>query len=275
LIELIVVIAVIAVLAALLFPVFAQARAKAREAVCLSNFKQQATGIMLYMQDYDQLMPAAYYGDSSGFSPPDMLLGQFLQPYLKNMQVFDCPGDPVTDDQRATIESWPPVTPMQRSYNLAIKNNFSYNLQYLCPVVANSYVNWVSIPTPDAQLSRPANTILGTDSNWNRDANGVPYGGGYFFVDPPCRYDRDGADSFPVQKNYPLLFGYGGWYPSHPLWWNVYGGAWAWHSDTVTVAFCDGHVKALNIGALTAGCDVKDYWGGVIYDQDAYLWGPH
>ncbi|HEY3298451.1 MAG TPA: prepilin-type N-terminal cleavage/methylation domain-containing protein, partial [Armatimonadota bacterium] len=61
LIELLVVIAIIAILAAILFPVFAQAREKARSASCLSNEKQIGLGLMMYMQDYDETYPMAYY----------------------------------------------------------------------------------------------------------------------------------------------------------------------------------------------------------------------
>ena len=57
LIELLVVIAIIAILAAILFPVFSQAREKARQASCLSNLKQVGTGVMMYVQDYDETFP--------------------------------------------------------------------------------------------------------------------------------------------------------------------------------------------------------------------------
>jgi prepilin-type N-terminal cleavage/methylation domain-containing protein len=59
LIELLVVIAIIAILAAILFPVFARARESARTSSCLSNVRQIATGIMMYIQDYDETYPAA------------------------------------------------------------------------------------------------------------------------------------------------------------------------------------------------------------------------
>src|SRR3989442_5251199 len=58
LIELLVVIAIIAILAAILFPVFAQAREKARQATCLSNLKQIGTGVMMYVQDWDDTYPS-------------------------------------------------------------------------------------------------------------------------------------------------------------------------------------------------------------------------
>ena len=67
LIELLTVIAIIAILAELIFPVFARAREDARKTVCLSNMRQWGTGIMIYVQDYDDMMPTAAinYWDSS------------------------------------------------------------------------------------------------------------------------------------------------------------------------------------------------------------------
>ena len=72
LIELLVVIAIIAILAAILFPVFAQAREKARAASCLSNLKQIGLALMMYVQDYDELLPVPFpnaKGDNPN-SPP-------------------------------------------------------------------------------------------------------------------------------------------------------------------------------------------------------------
>jgi prepilin-type N-terminal cleavage/methylation domain-containing protein len=79
LIELMVVIAIIAILAAILFPVFAQARDKARGAACLSNLKQIGTGLIMYVQDYDETMPfSRCYGPTCGAGLP-VLLGPYIQ----------------------------------------------------------------------------------------------------------------------------------------------------------------------------------------------------
>ena len=272
LIELLIVIAVIAILTALLFPVFAQVRGKARQAGCLSNFKQQALAVSLYVQDADEMMPFNYYGDGGLNSPPAMLFGQLLQPHLKNLQVYNCPSDPASDDQRATLEITPPNTPQQRDFNLSLKSNFGFNYQYLSPNGTRDGVNYISISTSLAQISSSAQTILAVDSVWDRDVDGNPVGGGSGSVDPPCRYDNKGADSFPASDQFLYRGWWGGWQPSHPKWGGVYGYAWPWHGNFVTVAFCDNHVKAYTITALAAGCIVRDEWGGEITDHEAYLW---
>lgn len=88
LIELLVVIAIIAILAAILFPVFAQAREKARSISCLSDEKQIGLGIIQYQQDYDEKNPGGLngYGGGSGYA------GQ-IYPYVKSTNVFKCPSD--------------------------------------------------------------------------------------------------------------------------------------------------------------------------------------
>ena len=95
LIELLVVIAIIAILAAILFPVFAQAREKARQSSCLSNTKQMGLGIMMYTQDYDETYPQAYWytNDTDGSAGYNQWSG-LIQPYVKNIGIFVCPSDP-------------------------------------------------------------------------------------------------------------------------------------------------------------------------------------
>jgi prepilin-type N-terminal cleavage/methylation domain-containing protein/prepilin-type processing-associated H-X9-DG protein len=91
LIELLVVIAIIAILAAILFPVFAQAREKARQTACLSNAKQIGLALQMYTQDYDEVVPNQWW-DHSGCTEWDCTPAWQLAPYTKNTQVWVCPS---------------------------------------------------------------------------------------------------------------------------------------------------------------------------------------
>jgi prepilin-type N-terminal cleavage/methylation domain-containing protein/prepilin-type processing-associated H-X9-DG protein len=92
LIELLVVIAIIAILAAILFPVFAQAREKARSTSCLSNQKQIALAISMYAQDYDETFPYPYFQ-----GPPELWWQDMVNPYIKTGNkggIMTCPSAP-------------------------------------------------------------------------------------------------------------------------------------------------------------------------------------
>lgn len=83
LIELLVVIAIIAILAAILFPVFAQAREKARAITCMSNLRQIGTGCMMYVQDWDEVYPLGYTWDSNGGVWGGTMWTVSLAPYIQ------------------------------------------------------------------------------------------------------------------------------------------------------------------------------------------------
>jgi len=92
LIELLVVIAIIAILAAILFPVFARAREKARQASCQSNLKQFGVAAAMYSQDYDETCVSVYADVTAGggFDTDDYSWRVALMPYVRNAQLFQC-----------------------------------------------------------------------------------------------------------------------------------------------------------------------------------------
>src|SRR2546430_749011 len=103
LIELLVVIAIIAILAAILFPVFAQAREKARQTSCLSNTKQWGLGVMMYVQDYDEVMPISGY---EAFLTPTSYWWNAVSPYIKSGAVAACPSD-TSRLNKVPLDSYP------------------------------------------------------------------------------------------------------------------------------------------------------------------------
>ncbi len=104
LIELLVVIAIIAILAAILFPVFAQAKMAAKGAAAISNIRQMHTAVILYEGDFDDTLPLAAYGTTAGF----VIWHDILDPYIKNKDVWLCPGSSVkpTDLTGARTSHW-------------------------------------------------------------------------------------------------------------------------------------------------------------------------
>jgi prepilin-type N-terminal cleavage/methylation domain-containing protein len=114
LIELLVVIAIIAILAAILFPVFAKAREAARRASCLNNMKQMGTGIMMYVQDYDETyMPRRGGGIANGGH-----WGYVIQPYVKNDKLWTCPSNSASANTTIGTPVPDPGFRLRRSYGV-------------------------------------------------------------------------------------------------------------------------------------------------------------
>jgi prepilin-type N-terminal cleavage/methylation domain-containing protein/prepilin-type processing-associated H-X9-DG protein len=103
LIELLVVIAIIALLAAILFPVFAQAREKARQTSCLSNLRQTGTATLMYVQDYDETFPLSIYLHMENSALCSFTFYNAIVPYQKNADVMKCPSNPQALDM---LQAW-------------------------------------------------------------------------------------------------------------------------------------------------------------------------
>lgn len=158
LIELLVVIAIIAILAAILFPVFARAREKARQASCSSNLKQMATAIMMYAQDYDETLP-----DHCGQTTATCWAVS-IYPYIKNTQMYACPSDPslglfgqYRDAPNGTTHPSNPQMPRGYAWNLSLDD------RPLAMVKAPVGVPTVADGTGSGWMA-PGNTCIGFKS---------------------------------------------------------------------------------------------------------------
>jgi len=285
LIELLVVIAIIAILAAILFPVFAQAKAAAKKTADLSNTKQFLTAANEYFADTDDYsVPVQYDGTYQTYGAGhDAVPGTIMKPYMKNFDILKCPVDPAGTVERDVTSVYPssmaPNNPTARAkqleYNLGLKANYALNTQYfsrmgyLCPE------NFKAVTINMGQVGNPANTIFVINSVWDRTAGGQPTGGGNWAMDMPCRNyaaSQGGGDSLPPLSGCGGYWWFGGWNPGQPNAWNVFGGAWPWHSGIANVGWADAHATGKQMSQVTQGCDVQAGWGGFIFDKEKYLW---
>ncbi|WP_354673139.1 DUF1559 domain-containing protein [Capsulimonas corticalis] len=156
LIELLVVIAIIAILAAILFPVFAKAREKARQTSCASNLRQLGLGFTQYEQDNDELTPV---GDPYGQG-----WGGRIYPYIKSAGVYGCPDDP----------SSPIAGTSKISY--AMNTNLIFGTDNVGDVMTAIFFNGAATYPAIASWGSPSNTVLlfEIQGNTNAVVGGVP-----------------------------------------------------------------------------------------------------
>ena len=207
LIELLVVIAIIAILAAILFPVFARAREKARASSCLSNMKQIGLAVLQYAQDYDENFPAwATWDDSTG---KWLYIYNGLAPYMKNLQILDCPSDEWTSTGLADWES---------------PNNVCwYNGEMHVSYGSNRICDW----TGSASAYQP--------DYWNHTGPHVEWAG-YGKLSK----QKEPSNTISMVEAEAAEF----WSAQHiEVWVNV---GQHRHNGIMNASFCDGHVKAMS-----------------------------
>ncbi len=238
LIELLVVIAIIAILAAILFPVFAQAREKARQTSCLSNTKQMGLAAMQYAQDYDEsILPSWVAGGPSWGGDgwpglqrwPDLIF-----PYIKSVAVYTCPSDSA---DTSTWKYTPPVQddPLGMSFGGMSTGSYAINHTYYYDNdgarAPGGAASWGGTGTPtQADAQHPSDTIL--FGEFQPYANGAGWG-----INELAWGDQAQADTFFANiNNYnPPSLG-----PAMP----------GRHNKGMNVAFLDGHSKWFRLDQL-------------------------
>jgi prepilin-type N-terminal cleavage/methylation domain-containing protein/prepilin-type processing-associated H-X9-DG protein len=209
LIELLVVIAIIAILAAILFPVFAQAREKAKQATCTSNMKQIGLALMMYTQDYDETYPTnswdlAPVGTTDSDSENPNYRTRFnwiwqLLPYTKNRQVWRCPSDP---DPKGTGTCY---SRSPNEWGIPTPNSYGVNMEILSYAgKGNPGKDWfghegaltmAQVPSPAATYAISDSSRCVMESAWvdvcTRYANWERY------------YSREGTQGGQARKKFP------------------------------------------------------------------------
>lgn len=236
LIELLVVIAIIAILAAILFPVFAQAREKARAISCLSNENQLGLGILMYAQDYDEAFP---FGLDSQWKIGWPVA---IQPYIKDYQVFRCPDDTNLNIAPFLTKSdmaWLGITVSYGANGLMNPQNND-----LLGVMTPMAQSWISPESKSmASVGFPAETVLIADKhNTDAVANGgygvysAFYGATFVGVN---WFDWGAPGEIPDGDLKATSL-----YPNGPS-----GAVSAVHSGKANFVFIDGHAKAMTPSA--------------------------
>lgn len=285
LIELLVVIAIIAILAAILFPVFAQARAQARKTTCLSNVKQLSLGVLMYTQDYDETFPLlftkVYTTDPATFSwsgsvtaPSAAAWQNSVQPYVKNYGIMICPenfltnGNPVVAIDPFLNYGMPPLSgvhgiPQWGDTYYGDTTDFNNHVQWQGLAGAYPDNTWSSTSTvgtpssPLSAISSPADMTMVTDSSmadWWATAFGPGGQDTDFF-----HYCVTWYSAYQVQRFGPI-----GRHTQQNKtacsYLRVSGGQ-------IVVAFTDGHAKSLPI--MNYFTKKTDGAGNLVYK---YLW---
>lgn len=273
LIELLVVIAIIAILAAILFPVFAQAKAAAKRTASLNNIKQLGTAANIYGADYDDMIPiflsGAWANTSAAVGNTDQrarFLIEILNPYVKNYQLF---ADPVRGDANGYFGGGPTgATPPRTFRNQGRFSMYGFNYMFLSP--------WPNCDVSEGrsftQATEPSGTVMFSSSRLFT----VNHTQGYFMSNPPGMW--------PIIAPHPVYciiydgsVGSGNWSKANPQG-RITSSTYVDTADGTTVNFLDSSAKYLKEGALAAGTDYGSASasnaaeGAVINDKSRYLW---
>jgi len=243
LIELLVVVAIIAILAAILFPVFAKVREKARQTSCSSNLKQLALGLLQYTQDFDETYPNSNDQYGEGWASR-------IYPYVKNGGLYGCPSDPTSPEAGYVKVSYAGNANM---FARPVTAADSYPLMW---------AGWAPILSL-AQQTAPANTVMLFEiQNNGHCAGGSPVPG--VKVDDPLETSSGTAfgNINGLVGGKPLTGCVGAVYATGNIagyaLTNAAGKTAGVHTDGANYAASDGHVKWLKPNAVSGGIWAAD-----------------
>lgn len=228
LIELLVVIAIIAILAAILFPVFAQAREKARATSCLSNLRQISTGLLMYSQDFDENLCPDKIGSTQQF-----VWDQLCAPYVKNQQIFACPDWPMTKEADGRALSYG-MNYRLTQFDPANRDDapslwFGYTTLSILKTPAQTF--WImdnaKVTNPTAQPVHQEDPSKWTLNRSTLSQRTKPSTGFGWNSDGYTRFPQDPPD----QGYISCCYNGDAWRPA-PI-----------HSGGTNTSFCDGHAK--------------------------------
>jgi len=273
LIELLVVIAIIAILAAILFPVFAKAREKARAITCTNNLKQIALAIIMYQSDWDGIAP---FNRECNPIPPACVDGDltdgwmdFTMPYVKSYQSFKCPDDntPIIALPASPTSVGRAVAPGGYIYRAAGDTASVGGMNRCSYGRNNNLANNGSYQLVDSAIPYPTTTVLVFDFTPNsaggdggNEERGSPMSivrGTYTTGDPVCTgYNNTTNDDPRNSQNFYQNAAGGGnqLTPDQQVLEQGASLSSGRHSGVANYAFLDGHVKTLPAGAITGEC---------------------
>jgi prepilin-type N-terminal cleavage/methylation domain-containing protein/prepilin-type processing-associated H-X9-DG protein len=263
LIELLVVIAIIAILAAILFPVFAQAREKARQSSCLSNMKNLALANLMYAQDYDETFCAQGEPRQDNGWGWQMTWIVHTQPYMKNYQIVRCPSD------SHAVPDWSgPMYSYVANGVIAGACGSNWGGWRFIGVINASRPWFEMTPRAMASIGLPAQTIMLAErhkmpaDSWMQPMHGAFSPWATVLIGPDA---VDNGNSLPGQRT---SGGDGTWAPPVP---GSDGHIATTHSGKGNFAFADGHVKALKPSA-TVDADPNKYSNTGCYSGFFFMW---